>query len=73
MVISKAKSVPVPATVPAGTSAVVPQAPAMPSMPDLNVMDDEDDGDDPQDENHLMTILQKLKTAKSTMDSSRQK
>lgn len=45
-----------------------------PIMPDLDVADVEDDGaDDHQDENHLMSILQKLKSAKHTLDSSRQK
>lgn len=50
-------------------------APMVPNMPDLDVnIDVDDDGeDDPQDENHLMNILQKLKTAKHTLDSTRQK
>ena len=44
------------------------------SMPDLDVGgDDEDDGEDPQDENHLMNILHKLKSAKNTLDGTRQK
>ena len=48
---------------------------ALPSMPDLDVGEDEDIemADDHQDENHLLSILQKLKTAKRTLDSSRQK
>lgn len=52
-----------------------PALPALPSMPDLDVGEDEDVemADDHQDENHLLSILQKLKTAKRTLDSSRQK
>lgn len=52
-----------------------PSAPMVPDMPDLDInIDVEDDGeDDPQDENHLMNILQKLKSAKHTLDSTRQK
>lgn len=49
---------------------------AMPTMPDLKILDnehDEVDDDDPQDENHLMSILQKLKSAKQTLDGSRQR
>ena len=50
--------------------------PVMPDLPALDVSNDNDDDemeDDHQDENHLMSILQKLKTAKRTLDSSRQK
>ena len=48
---------------------------AAPTMPDLQVdyVDEDDGGEDHQDENHLMSILQKLKSAKHTLDSSRQK
>lgn len=61
---------------PSKLKAVPPAVSMVPDMPDLDVNfnEDDDDGeDDPQDENHLMNILQKLKTAKHTLDSSRQK
>ena len=47
----------------------------LPIMPDLELGEDDDIevADDKQDENHLLSILQKLKTAKRTLDSSRQK
>eukprot|EP01032_Pedospumella_encystans_P025887 gene25887-29242_t len=56
-------------------SSKVSSLSALPSMPDLDVGEDEDIemADDNQDENHLLSILQKLKTAKRTLDSSRQK
>lgn len=49
--------------------------PMLPIMPDLDLGEDDDIevADDKQDENHLLSILQKLKTAKRTLDSSRQK
>lgn len=49
--------------------------PMLPIMPDLELGEDDDIevADDKQDENHLLSILQKLKTAKRTLDSSRQK
>lgn len=58
------------------SSRRAPQMPlAAPTMPELDVgeIEDDDGADDPQDENHLMSILQKLKSAKHTLDSSRQK
>ena len=61
---------------PMSSKATSSNAPALlPVMPDLNVGEDDDVelDDDHQDENHLMTILQKLKSAKRTLDSSRQK
>lgn len=47
----------------------------LPTMPNLELGEDDDIevADDKQDENHLLSILQKLKTAKRTLDSSRQK
>lgn len=47
----------------------------LPIMPNLELGEDDDIevADDKQDENHLLSILQKLKTAKRTLDSSRQK
>lgn len=58
------------------TAAPLPPA-ALPTMPALDLVDQaedfDDDEDDPQDENHLMNILYKLKNAKNTLDSSRQK
>jgi hypothetical protein len=63
---------------PAKSKAAAPQPPAaLPTMPALDLVDQaedfDDDEDDPQDENHLMNILYKLKNAKNTLDSSRQK
>jgi hypothetical protein len=47
---------------------------APPVMPDLEIRDvDDDAGEDKQDENHLMAILNKLKSAKRNLDSTRQK
>lgn len=48
----------------------------LPTMPDLEInqlRDDDDFDDDVQDENHLMNILQKLKSAKRSIDTTRQK
>lgn len=56
---------------PKGALQTMPILPT--TMPDLDVGGDDDDGEDPQDENHLMSILQKLKSAKHTLDGTRQK
>jgi hypothetical protein len=63
---------------PAKSKPAAPLPPAaLPTMPSLDLVDQtedfDDEEDDPQDENHLMNILYKLKNAKTTLDSSRQK
>jgi hypothetical protein len=52
-----------------GVQAMVADMPEL----EVNIAAEDDGDDDPQDENHLMNILKKLKTAKHTLDSSRQK